>query len=155
MLIRSYSLCRYQNGKRKRIILMWRILILTLWLLSKRNSSFSLDSQGQCWKVNTNYKIIKHFLLIYHLFNALNSGSKVSSIVRFDPIQNIWTKLGDVQKGRFAHGVIQVESEFIVSGGDGTFPTESCKLKNDSMTCIKRKPTLSDFAEGVLQRHDR
>ena len=58
---------------------------------------------------------------------------------------------------RTAHGVIQVDDEFIVVGGttydfgnNGLVETESCKLlKNskggDYMTCILRDPGLWDF----------
>ena len=40
-----------------------------------------------------------------------------STIARFDPVQNSWTKLGNLKVARLAHGVIQVNNEFIVVGG--------------------------------------
>ena len=78
------------------------------------------------------------------------SGGYQSTIARFDPIENSWTKLGNLKVARRAHGVIQVDIEFIVVGGytapDGAVPTESCKLNGKSMTCTTREPQLSSFA---------
>ena len=73
-----------------------------------------------------------------------------STIARFDPIQNSWTKLGDLTMDRDGHGVIVVENEFIVVGGNRNGkedePTESCKLQNEqSMNCTQREPHLATF----------
>ena len=55
---------------------------------------------------------------------------------------------------RFGHGVIQVDTEFIVVGG-GRWkkedpkkdePTESCKLNGQLMICATREPSLTRFA---------
>ena len=75
-----------------------------------------------------------------------------STIARFDPIENSWTKLGNLKVARAGHGVIQVDNEFIVVGGCKTRSctssvlTESCKLIGQSMTCTTREPQLSKFA---------
>ena len=74
-----------------------------------------------------------------------------STIARFDPNQNTWTKLGNLKTARSGHSVIQAENEFIVVGGlnsfagVGTVPTESCKLNGQSMTCTTREPPLKQF----------
>ena len=82
-------------------------------------------------------------------------SKRTKTIARFDPIQNSWTKLGSLEVGRSAHGVIQVDNEFIVVGGDRVIvvvngnegePTESCKLIGQSMTCTTREPQLSKFS---------
>ena len=82
-----------------------------------------------------------------------NNGGLQSTIARFDPIENSWTKLGDLKVARFGHGVIQVDTEFIVVGG-GRWkkedpkkdePTESCKLNGQLMICATREPSLSNF----------
>ena len=76
-----------------------------------------------------------------------NSGGFQSTIARFDPIENTWTKLGSLKVARKEHGVIQIDNEFIVVGGDQyNAPTESCKLNLLSMTCTTREPQLSYFA---------
>ena len=74
------------------------------------------------------------------------------TIARFDPIQNNWTKLGDLNRPRMGHAVIQVDNELIVVGGldhstkpntQIPVPTESCKFNgHDSMTCTMREPQL-------------
>ena len=77
-----------------------------------------------------------------------NSSSKLTTIARFDPIQNNWTVLGNLNVARNSHGVIQVDNQFIVVGGSrgsGDEPTESCKLSGQSMTCTSRDPQLSNF----------
>ena len=80
-----------------------------------------------------------------------NSYPKYQSIIaRFDPIKNSWTKLGNLKVARTGHGVIQVDNEFIVVGGNRygneDEPTESCKLNGLSMTCTTREPKLSQFS---------
>ena len=78
-----------------------------------------------------------------------NSGGHQSTVARFDPIQNTWTKLGDLKVARKGHDVIQVDNKFIVVGGNresGDPPTESCKLNGQLVTCDTREPTLSNFA---------
>ena len=77
------------------------------------------------------------------------SRKHLSTIARFDPIQNSWTKLGDLNVAQAGHGVIQVDNQFIVVGGsrdgDEDKPTESCKLNGESVICITREPQLSVF----------
>ena len=83
--------------------------------------------------------------------NNYKSGGFQSTIARFDPIENSWTKLGNLKVARSGHGVIQVDNEFIVVGGSRNErfedePTESCKLNGESMTCTTREPQLSGFS---------
>ena len=91
-------------------------------------------------------------------------GERQSTIARFDPIENIWTKLGNLKVPRWGLGVIEVDNEFIVVGGYGytinaglappygnappydPLPTESCKLNGQSITCTPREPFLNQFA---------
>ena len=77
-----------------------------------------------------------------------NSAGSQSTIARFDPIENSWTKLGNLQVARYGHGVIQVGNEFIVVGGDykKDLPIESCKSDGQSMTCTTREPRLLKFS---------
>ena len=76
-----------------------------------------------------------------------NSLERQSTIARFDPIENSWTKLGNLQVNRRGHGVIQVDNEFIVVGGDVKRKSESCKLNRQSMKmkCTPRQPDLTKF----------
>ena len=82
-----------------------------------------------------------------------NSNTKAqSTIARFDPIENSWRNLGNLNVGRRGHAVIQVGKEFIVVGGSGKSkrPTESCKLDGQSMICITREPELNKFSYPEL-----
>ena len=85
------------------------------------------------------------------------SRESQSTIARFDPIQNNWSELGILNVARSAHGVIQVDNEFIVIGGlkdqigvgfgvNESYLTESCKLYEKSIKCSTREPKLSGFA---------
>ena len=73
------------------------------------------------------------------------SNKPQSTIASFDPIQNTWTKLGDLKVARAGHGTIQVENEVVVLGGGGTVPTESCNLNEQLTTCSTRDPELTNF----------
>ena len=88
----------------------------------------------------------------WYLWIPNNSYDEQSTIARFDPIENSWTKLGNLNVARRGHGVIQANNEFIVVGGsrdgngyDGGEPTESCELNGESMTCTTREPQLWNF----------
>ena len=79
----------------------------------------------------------------------------VSTITQYDPTQDNWTKLGNLNYKRYAHRVIQVDNEFLVVGGfisADLSPTESCKLNGQSMKCIMRGPSLEyfDYLELLL-----
>ena len=78
-----------------------------------------------------------------------NSYKSQSTIAQFDPIEDSWTKLGNLKVARRGHGVIRVDNEFIVVGGnqdvDKDEATESCKLNGQSMICNTRYPKLIDF----------
>ena len=78
-------------------------------------------------------------------------GERQSTIARFDPIENIWTKLGNLKVPRWGLGVIEVDNEFIVvggyRGGSAYEPTETCKLSGQSMKCVNREPKLSKFTQ--------
>ena len=78
------------------------------------------------------------------------SGEFQTTIARFDPVQNSWTKLGNLNVARERHGVIQIDDKFIVIGGwtddGGDVPTESCQLNEQTMKCATRKPQLSKFS---------
>ena len=78
-----------------------------------------------------------------------NSYKSQSTIARFDPIEDSWTKLGNLKVARRGHGVVQVDNDFIVVGGnqdgDKDEATESCKLNEQFMICTTRYPKLIDF----------
>ena len=80
------------------------------------------------------------------------SKTPLSLISRFDPIQNTWTKLGNLKIARRRHAAIQLDNEFIVVGGDvkGHVATESCKLNGQSMVCTTREPNLNFFSYPEL-----
>ena len=78
-----------------------------------------------------------------------DSDEILSTIARFDPVENSWLKLGNLNIARYGLGVIQVHNELIVVGGNQDCgqdePTESCKLNQQSIICTTREPQLSNF----------
>ena len=88
-------------------------------------------------------------MLVPNISYAAKGAGQQSTVARFDPTKNSWTKLGDLKFARSGLGVIQVDNEFIVVGGMRVGgvdePTESCKLNGQSMTCTTREPKLLDF----------
>ena len=72
-----------------------------------------------------------------------------SIIARFDPIENSWTNLGNLNIARSGLGVVRVDNEFIVVGGSREgpedIPAESCSLNGLSIICTTRDPQLSKF----------
>ena len=90
------------------------------------------------------------FNLVFFLSIPNNSGGYESTIGRFDPIENSWTKLGYLNSAGEGHGVIQVDNEFIVVGGyddrASSEPTESCKLNlSQLMICTTTELHLQSF----------
>ena len=91
--------------------------------------------------------VVKSIILRTLVFSipVLRGLRPQSGIARFDPIQNTWTKLGDLKQSAVAHRVIQVDNDFIVFGGLGNKYAESCIFDGQKMTCTKREPQLTNF----------
>ena len=66
-------------------------------------------------------------------------------IAKFNPDSNQWTKMGNLQYSRHAFGVIEIDKKFLVMGGWDEKRSEICELKNDSIDCNSREPTLIYF----------
>ena len=59
-----------------------------------------------------------------------------------------WTKVGTLNKGRFAHNAIELQGQFLVVGGTGEteFETEKCTYTYGQVDCTKTGPNLRGFA---------
>ena len=69
----------------------------------------------------------------------------ITTIAKFNPVSNEWTKLGSLQHDRHAFGIIEVHTKYLVMGGQGEMRTETCELKNEKIECTSREPTLNEF----------
>ena len=84
----------------------------------------------------------EHFIV----FGGYGSYSSYkSTIAKFTPRLNKWTKLGSLRSPRYSHGVVGVNNHFVVVGGGDIHPTESCTLNGDKMRCTGRLPSLKYF----------
>ena len=58
----------------------------------------------------------------------------------------IWSKVGDLNKGRNGHNVIYDGNYALVVGGDGgynvTVPTEKCSVSSNGVVCKEKSPFL-------------
>ena len=84
-----------------------------------------------------------------HIFGGQTfSDSTDSTISRLDSITFTWSQVGDLNKGRHGHNVIEIQGEFLVIGGtSGTLKTERCKLVNGQMLCTEQEPNLYNYRE--------
>ena len=73
------------------------------------------------------------------------------AIMRLDAFTYAWSEVGEINKARLGHNVIEVGGELLVIGGcdiacdpkkQKEWATERCKFKNGKMTCKKQKPDL-------------
>ena len=100
----------------------------------------------------------KKFILFGGIGTYQNNKSEFQkAIAQFDPVQDSWTKLGDLKVARLGHGVIQLDNDFIVIGGNSQdskinipVPTETCELNGESIICTERDPKLLNFVYSKL-----
>ena len=80
----------------------------------------------------------------FYVFKGGITESDVGIIAAFNTVTKEWKKSGKLNVGRFGHGVIESQGDFIVIGGDGFRKRiEQCTLENDeSMQCKLVEPEL-------------
>ena len=77
-----------------------------------------------------------------------SSGSKLSTIARFDEATRKWSKLGDLLTARSSHGAVYIPDRrvFLVVGGHySELATEECQINGASITCSSRSPKLINY----------
>ena len=62
-----------------------------------------------------------------------------STIAKYNPDNDTWTKVGDLNTARMYHNVIVSQGVFLVVGNG---PTEKCQLEGNSMVCVDQEPNL-------------
>lgn len=67
----------------------------------------------------------------FYVFGGYVDYEEASTIARFSPQTQAWTRLGDLLHRRDGHAVVVSADQFLVVGGysDGSVPTEKCLLK--------------------------
>ena len=86
-----------------------------------------------------------YFILFGGRYRPSRGDSETDVIAKFDPSQNQWSQIGKLQASRHAFGMIEVDSKFLVMGGEDDKPTEICELKNKTIECTSREPIMTEF----------
>ena len=75
-----------------------------------------------------------------------SSNTPSNTIAKFSTLTKEWTKLGELNQARFAHGVFIQQGDFIVVGGfKGDLRTERCTLNEDAIRCTLIDPELKNY----------
>ena len=77
------------------------------------------------------------------LFGGDNGLTHLSRIAAFTPSTNKWTNEGNMQTGRYYHGVINVADDYVIIGGlmDGQQSSEKCSYMGNRIDCTYQNPT--------------
>ena len=78
------------------------------------------------------------------------TDKEVSTIATFNPKSEKWTKLGDLETARNAHGVIAFQDYLLVLGGNNHKMTEKCTLSENAIYCNSTDQKLYAFAHYPL-----
>ena len=99
------------------------------------------------FKASSTSGYLGHFSIIYvnSAFYIFGGHSSVKDIGRLDGTTMIWSKAGELTKGRWGHNAIYDGSSVLVVGGVGTFKTEKCTISNNQVTCTEQNPELVDY----------
>ena len=80
-----------------------------------------------------------YFDKAYYIFGGMSTmtggSGGLTNIGRLDAVRRTWSLAGQLNQGRRGHGVILDQGQFLVIGGAGTFKTESCIPKGETVTC--------------------
>ena len=80
-----------------------------------------------------------------HFFFGGSSDGQLDSILRLSGNSWTWSKVGQLNALRQAHGVILVEDTFTVVGGTGIKKNEACVLNNEQLTCTELASSLTNY----------
>ena len=69
----------------------------------------------------------------------------ITTVAKFNPTKNIWTKLGNLQFSRHGFGAIETQKQFLIMGGEGKKRTEIFVITGEKVKCKSREPILSNF----------
>ena len=81
------------------------------------------------------------------IFGGFDNDKKlsISTVAKFGPIKNVWTKIGNLQFSRHGFGAVEIQKHFLVMGGEGKKRTEICVITGEKVKCKSREPTLNNF----------
>ena len=110
--------------------------------MNTKTEIYSVDEDA--WSLLSDYPFVKEseraicaYAIAYFdngfiLFGGWTlTAIRSKTIARLDLETSNWTKLGDLNSGRYAHGVIYDGQVFLVVGGQGNLKTEKCTLSGN------------------------
>ena len=79
-----------------------------------------------------------YFDQAYYIFGGRGStSSELTKIGRLDAVTKTWSLAGELNQGRYGHGVIFDQAQFWVIGGYKARNTESCIPNGETVTCTE------------------
>ena len=82
----------------------------------------------------------------YFYFGGSATNLSTKTIARLDGSSYKWSKVGQLNEGRFGHNAILLNDIFLVVGGRYTKKTEKCEYIYDQMVCHSQTPSLTEYA---------
>ena len=81
---------------------------------------------------------------VFYVFGGYDYLSEESrdlaTIAQYNPDNDTWTQIGELNTARRQHDVIVSQGAFLVIGYGST---ENCQFKDNSMTCMSQEPYIS------------
>ena len=68
-------------------------------------------------------------------FYVIGGIGSSSTIGKLDVSKRVWSRSGQLSKGRYSHNAIFDGENILIVGGMGTFMTEKCSFSNEQITC--------------------
>ena len=72
-------------------------------------------------------------------------NTNLGVIVRLDSESFEWSRISQLNEGRFAHNAIRIGEEFLIVDGYDAKSTEKCKYTDGKMVCSAQTPVLRDY----------
>ena len=87
----------------------------------------------------------------FYVFGGFTDISDQFSIIGKLDANLVWSKAGELKKGRFAGNAILVGNYALVIGGEKgwqvSVPTEKCEFTASEMDCIEQSPSLYGYGK--------
>ena len=118
----------------------------------KRVGTFPFSMyRGSCFNANEHILLCfgaatvmqnEMFYVFGGFFWTWRDNTPMSTISKYNPDNDKWTKIGNLNTARQMHDVMINQGAFLIIG-DG--PTEKCELESNLMSCLNQEPVISRY----------
>ena len=92
---------------------------------------------------------LSHYAVIFNAGNFYYFGGSLgypdNTIRSLSAATWTWSEVGRLNAARYGHGVILVDNNFMIVGGNGNQPNEACHLNNGQFICEQKTSRLTNF----------